>query len=220
MKMFLTDSGEVRKSIIIFYIVGCIGMVIPALLPYFIMLIPYVLLFHFALVVYFHQTYSISKTIQTIVLFLFIFVSSMAVEIIGVHTGTLFGTYSYGSGLGIKFMSVPLLIGVNWMFMVYASASVVDVLPVPDWLKTLSGAGLMVLYDLVLEHVAPIMDMWEFAHNSVPIQNYIMWFMCALVFHALLRIMKIRIQNSIVKTVFVSQFFFFISIMLIYRYII
>ena len=48
-----------------------------------------------------------------------IFVTGVVTEIIGVNTGILFGTYTYGDFFGIKVFDVPLLIGVNWFCIVY-----------------------------------------------------------------------------------------------------
>ncbi|MBK7882949.1 MAG: carotenoid biosynthesis protein [Chitinophagaceae bacterium] len=42
----------------------------------------------------------------------------IAVEIIGVKTGFLFGNYSYGIVLGPKIQSVPILIGINWFIII------------------------------------------------------------------------------------------------------
>jgi putative membrane protein len=219
MKLFSFQLYEIKKSIIIFYVVGAIGMSVPFLLPYFILLIPYVLLFHFALVVAYHSKKSFSHSLITLAVFITIFLAGMAVEIVGVQTGKIFGSYSYGDGLGVHFMSVPVLIGINWMFMVYASASFANMFRVPQWMRVFIGAGIMVLYDLILEQVAPVMDMWEFSGNTVPVQNYSMWFVCALFFHALVRISRVQIQNPVVRLVFVCHAVFFLCISCVHTYI-
>lgn len=47
------------------------------------------------------------------------FFIGMGVEMIGVHTGRLFGTYHYGSAMGSKFNEVPWLIGLNWFVLMF-----------------------------------------------------------------------------------------------------
>ena len=42
------------------------------------------------------------------------FLIGFVAELIGVHTGWLFGRYSYESNLGVKIAGVPILIGLNW----------------------------------------------------------------------------------------------------------
>src|SRR6478609_3641217 len=40
------------------------------------------------------------------------------------HKGLLFGEYAYGAGLGLKLWNVPLLIGLNWVMLVYCAGAV------------------------------------------------------------------------------------------------
>ena len=54
------------------------------------------------------------NTRRKALLFAFIWVAGIGAEWIGVHTGYLFGSYSYGENLGPKIDGIPYLIGVNW----------------------------------------------------------------------------------------------------------
>ncbi|MDC3241268.1 carotenoid biosynthesis protein [Flavobacteriaceae bacterium] len=47
------------------------------------------------------------------------FATGMLAEILGVQYGFIFGEYSYGKALGIKFMNVPLMIGINWCILIF-----------------------------------------------------------------------------------------------------
>ena len=48
-----------------------------------------------------------------VTLFLLVAVLGFAIEWYGVHTGSPFGFYQYGEGLGIKWKDIPLVIGLN-----------------------------------------------------------------------------------------------------------
>ena len=216
MKFSLTNTHEVKKFFIIFYIVGIVGMGIPALLPYFIILIPYALVLNFMYVAYFHP----HKThVPSLLVFSVIFILGIAIEVVGVKTGLVFGEYAYGSSLGPKVFSVPILIGINWLFLVYATASLFEAWRVSQTAKIILASLCMVGYDVVLEHAAPTMNMWSFSNNIVPIQNYVVWFCMALFFHFLIKRFRIQTKNPIVATVFFCQLLFFVAIVCMYKYI-
>ena len=44
-------------------------------------------------------------------------------EVIGVKSGLVFGSYEYGNGLGLKFLDVPLIIGLNWVVVVLGATA-------------------------------------------------------------------------------------------------
>ena len=50
----------------------------------------------------------------------------------------------------------------------------------------------MVLYDVIMEQVAPVMDMWKFDDGVPPLRNYISWFLLAVIFHSLVRLAGIK----------------------------
>ena len=54
------------------------------------------------------------------------------IEVIGVKTGFIFGSYYYGAAMGIKILAVPLLIGLNWSILVYSTSLVVQYMKVAN----------------------------------------------------------------------------------------
>ncbi len=98
--------------------------------------------------------------------------------------------------------------------MTYITASVVDLFNIRIAYKIIAAAALMVIYDLVLEQVAPLMDMWSWQKSTVPIQNYIAWFVIALVFQTIFKVRKIDTYNPIAASVLIIQFVFFITLFL------
>ena len=205
----LTYRPGVIKFFIIFYLVGITGMTIPALHPLFIQLIPLALLLSAGYIIYFHKG---GYRLRTVVAFLLIFILGMGAEIAGTNTGLVFGNYWYGSSLGIGIFSVPLMVGVNWMFMVYSSSALFHQVKIPAGLKVVSASFVMVIYDLVLEQSAPMMDMWYWENDTVPFQNYLAWFALALVFHSLLKIFRVNTGNPVAVAILICQFMFFLLV--------
>ncbi len=204
---------KIKKFIVIFYMVGTLGFLIPFTNSLFIAITPFALLLNTYLLAIYHKKHDIKH----IGVFVFIFITGFFIEMIGVNTGIIFGSYQYGSGLGIKIAGTPLLIGVNWLFLTYTSISVLDGLKINKNLSVIIAPTLMLTYDLVLEQVAPRMDMWSWQNNSVPLQNYVAWFLIALVFVAIMKIFKINTKNSLSRVLLTCQFLFFIALMLILK---
>jgi uncharacterized membrane protein len=197
--------------IIVFYCVGIIGFILPLTHILFVKLIPLALLLSFVLLYFFHNTAITKKELWV---FGVIYIIAFAIESVGVNTGLIFGDYTYGSGLGIKLFNTPLLIGLNWIFMVYTSASIVNSTKIPNWLKVVLASFIMIAYDVFLEQMAPQLDMWHWSNGEIPLQNYIAWFILALLFHSLLKIGRINLKNSIAGVLLICQFLFFVVLLL------
>ena len=107
-------------------------------------------------------------------------------EVIGVNTSLLFGDYYYGENLGYKIVGVPLIIGVNWAMLSYASGILVQQYIKPLIPRILTAATLMVLLDLLIEPVAPLIDFWHFKGGLPGLRNYTDWFFIALLLQLIL----------------------------------
>ena len=203
---------EARKFIVIFYIVGLCGFIIPFTRHLFVGLIPYSLLLTIALLGIFHRHESPAKHV---IIFTLVYALGFLVEMVGANSGLVFGTYTYGSGLGIKVAGTPIIIGLNWLFLVYTSAAIVERLKTNTAMKILLGALLLVGYDLVLEQVAPKLNMWYWEGGAIPLQNYLAWFVIAILFHSLFKTFRINTRNPLAGILFVSQLVFFILLSII-----
>ena len=127
------------------------------------------------------------------------FVLGISVEIIGVNTALLFGKYHYGDVLGYRFYKVPVIIGINWIIIIYCCGISIHTLLMkainkiakdtgkkPGLLKALSviidGAALAVFFDWLMEPVAFKLGYWFWHGNGeVPFYNYLCWFGVSLV---------------------------------------
>jgi uncharacterized membrane protein len=171
----------------------------------FISIIPATLLLVITIAFRFHKEWNL----KTILVFTSIATSAFCLELIGVTTGYPFGNYQYDRGLGWMMAKTPLIIGLNWLFLVYASHAIASKFTSNKFIIIALGAILMLCYDLILETVAPSMQMWHFTNDYPPIQNYISWFVVSLVYHVLLVINKIKVVNDPARMLFVIQLVFF-----------
>jgi bisanhydrobacterioruberin hydratase len=207
-------KAELKMSVLvcIVYAVGIAGMAISFTTDLFISLIPAVIILSLAASLAFHrQPYDT----RTVILFSAIVLLSWLIEAAGVATGIIFGEYTYGPSLGLKLFETPLLIGVNWLLLIYGSAVIAEFFPLNQAGKILSASILMVVYDLILEIAAPALGMWQFEGGTAPLRNYISWFLVAVLFHTVLRLSGVKIVNRVAPVVFVIQFIFFLALILI-----
>jgi bisanhydrobacterioruberin hydratase len=216
--IFLTYLGNreraIRTIFVVFYIVGLIGMLLPGTFSLFLKLIPFALILSFLGLSIFH----VGKFEWKIIVSLFsIYILAFTIEALGVNTGKVFGIYEYGRGLGFKLFQTPLIIGANWLFLVYTTSAVVEKLKFSSIIKILFASSFMLLYDIVLEQVASKLDMWHWNNGLIPFQNYLAWFAFAAFFHSLLKILKIRIENRLALLILGCQFLFFLLLFISFK---
>ena len=205
------------KTILFFvliYMIGVAGLQIHQTEKFFILLIPFALLISFIAILLFHKSLN---SANTRFVFFIIFLLSFLVEVAGISSTWIFGNLSFGKGLGFKLFATPVMIGIYWVMLVYCSASIMERFKLPNSLKILSSSLLMLLYDLVLEQIAPFLDMWYWNNDTVPLQNYVAWFILALCFHALVKWKKVKTENPLAPSIFICQFLFFLGIMLLFK---
>jgi putative membrane protein len=197
--------------LVVYYLVGIIGIAIPAIRPLFVKLSPFSLILGFGMLILFHK--NLNK--NSLVFFLSIFILGFLLEVVGVKTGKIFGVYHYGNSLGIKLAGVPLLIGLNWVMLIYCSISAADRFPVAGQFKLLLAALFLVVFDLAMEPVAPFMDMWHWPLGIAPLQNYVAWFFTSLIFITIGKSFRTNFDNKLAPALFIIQFLFFVSLNLV-----
>ncbi len=133
----------------------------------------------------------------------------MLVEWLGVQYGLLFGDYSYGNNLGLKWDGVPILIGCNWVILVFITATIANAFIKKSLYAALVASLLMVLLDLPMEIVAPKFDFWSFPLNA-PWNNYFSWFMIAFVMHIIYQRFQIKGDLNFSSHLYISQLLFFV----------
>ncbi len=208
---FKHHKSYVEIFFIIFYLVGFFGLANPLSRQLFDKLFPLALFLSFIAILLFHNNFFDNKTIVVLSI---IGLSSYFIEVVGVNTHLFFGNYTYGKALGIKMFNTPLFIGVNWVMLSYASSSITEDIPFSVTLKIIIASFLMLVYDIILEQIAPVLDMWHWDSGVVPIRNYFSWFVIACIFQTFIKIMGINTRNSIVLIIILIQIVFFISLII------
>ncbi len=133
------------------------------------------------------------------------------IEYLGVHGGWLFGRYIYGDVLGPKVNGIPLVLGVNWILVVYAVATTLSMaLPrLGAWAKVPLAAAALTFLDLLIEPTAIALDFWTWADGTPPLQNYVGWFGVSLVQGAIFYVLLPFTENRLAPLVLLLQLGFF-----------
>lgn len=134
---------------------------------------------------------------------------AFAVEWTGVHSGLLFGNYSYGPGLGSSLFEVPVLIGVSWVIVACGAISLAQKFSDRAWQVNLLASLFAVIYDWFLEPVAFEFDYWKWETGFPPLWNYICWGLFVYVLSALWQINKLQ-SSRLAANFFMIQVVYFL----------
>ncbi|GAB3898231.1 carotenoid biosynthesis protein [Spirosoma agri] len=199
--------STVRTVLVLSYMAGIVGLQSPSLAVYFRPLSPVILFFSLLVLLLYHTDWQPAFYVYLILTL----VTGYFVEVLGVHTGFVFGHYAYGEGLGPSVWSVPPIIAVNWLLLTYGCGSVCSHLTIPVWLKVLAAATLMVVLDLFIEPVAVQLDFWTWFNKPVPLQNYLGWWLISIVLFTIWYALPFDKENRLAKWLVILQFVFFLS---------
>ncbi|TAH03887.1 MAG: carotenoid biosynthesis protein [Sphingobacteriales bacterium] len=207
--MIFSKTYLSRLLIVLFHIIGCLGLSFNETRPFFLGLVP----FHILLmsgILFANFAKAPNKTIYAAII---VFVAGYIIEVIGVKTGVIFGKYYYGNTLGFKVLSVPLIIGLNWFVVIFSVGGVLrSLLKSSKVLRTIIGAFILVGLDYLIEPVAVKFDYWSWENNIIPFQNYVGWFFVSLVMMAFYNYYDFKKTNTVYKTLFYAQLLFFIAL--------
>jgi putative membrane protein len=169
---FIERFGTVLLLTVI-YAVGILGHSLENFLPLMKDLTPLVLLISIVVVIWFtREDWNKKVIIWAVSTFLITFI----LEAVGVSTGVIFGHYTYGETLGPGLFNVPIMIGLNWVIIIYSIVSILT--KVTDNLLAfvfLAGSA-TVAFDFVMEPIAIHLNYWNWQNEVIPLQNYIAWF--------------------------------------------
>lgn len=190
--------------ICIFQIIGFVGFVINPV--YFKSLSPVNLLLSAALVIYTSK----QKNWKFYGSLLLVAVFAFFVEVLGVKTELVFGSYYYGNSFGYKLFSVPLLIGLNWAMLLYSTAQFSKFKN--TIVNALFGAFLMVFLDFFMEQNASKFDFWHWKDGIIPVQNYVAWFCISFILNLMVQKHLAQISNLTAKVFYFAQVAFFMAL--------
>lgn len=194
-----------RIFLAVIYIVGVVGLSIPSLRPLYVQLTPVTLFISAILLFAFHEPWNLKSAVT----FLIIAILGFFIEVYGVSSGIIFGTYSYSGVLGWKLLDVPLIIGVNWLILTYGAYVIASFITSKVFFRLVLGSLLMVVFDLVMEPVAIDLNMWTWQVGLPPAQNYLAWFIISIAFMSLFPVFRLKPRNPVAAHLFVYMFIFF-----------
>lgn len=204
--------AKAKSFIISFYIVGIVGFTVPWTKALFIAITPFALLLSTALLALYHGPFQKRELMG----FSLIYLLGFGIEAVGVNTGLIFGSYSYGLAMGYTLFHTPLLIGINWLFLAYCATAIAERVTPGRGLQMVLAPSLMVVYDLLLEALAPKMDMWHWAETLVPLKNYLAWWIISFAFIYLIKALPIKCGNPLAPILFICQFLFLATLLILY----
>jgi uncharacterized membrane protein len=201
-----------RKSIIyiaiivILYTVG-IFVLLNDWIPKFELLTPINLLIS----LFFIYIYS-TKDKNVIQYFIITFVLGFLIEVLGVRTGIIFGSYQYGKTLGLRLWNVPLIMGVNWIITTYSVGVFFNTFfnKLNNISKVVLAAIMLTSIDYCIEPVAMHLDFWQWKNNAIPLNNYLGWFLFSTVIMWFFFKNLSNEKNKISEIVLLMQILFFV----------
>lgn len=188
------------------HVAGIIGLAWPLTRSYFLLATPANLLVSALLLIIFQFPRNFAFYFFAVICFLVGF----GIEVIGVQTEVVFGSYQYGSTLGFKLWAVPLVIGVNWFILSYSFGILCCKLPLPKLLQGLIGALMMVILDFFIEPVAIFFDFWTWENGMIPVQNYWGWFGVAFILQLCFVYLPFVKKNPLAPYLLFAQVLFFV----------
>ena len=168
------------------------------------------------------------KNIHFLYFLSFVILFGFSVELTGIHTGWIFGDYNYGNVLGPLWFSVPLIIGINWVIIIYCCGISTHNLftravrkleegsrPVSRGIKGLSvivdGAILAVAFDWLMEPVAVKLGFWTWhGDGAIPLSNYFTWFVVSALMLTVFHFLRFKKQNKFAINLLLVQALFFL----------
>ncbi len=203
---------------IIMFSVGFIGFNFSYTEKLFRFLVPFHLILTASVLFLFHKKWDT----KFITWCLFTAIFGYFIEVIGVKTSFIFGSYSYGNTLGLKLFDVPLLISINWLVLAYCSGSISSKFYQDNelksdnfFIKSAFGAFLMVFIDYFIEPIAIRFDYWSWKDVNIPLQNYFAWFVISYMIIFFFHLLKIKEKNPLGLSIYLMQLIFFMSFALI-----
>jgi len=209
-KVKLRNEPSLIIVLITIYSVGLIGHLIPSTLSLMKWLTPFVLFISGLIVLIpLRREQQVSFWIWCGSIFIITFI----VEVIGIKTDAVFGTYEYGTTLGPKLWNVPVIIGGVWLMVIVGAIRLTQRIRNPALFLSAVGM-LVVLFDLFLEQAATDLDYWEWNSRNVPLQNYAIWFSIGAASALAYRVLKLSIKSLIPLSYFFIQVIFFVLLSL------
>jgi bisanhydrobacterioruberin hydratase len=190
--------------LVVFYAVGLLGIIFKP--EFFLPLSSLNLLLNFTLILLLQK--EVNADFWRFLIF--VVAGGIGVELMGVKTGAIFGVYQYGDALGWKLNTVPFIIGINWFILSWTTMVVAERFSTNMYVRSLIGAALMTMLDVLIEQVCQQLDFWYWDLGTAPLRNYIAWFVISFFFQLMGQQLRLHRQNPLAISVLILQFVFFL----------
>lgn len=194
----------------VWYYLGLFGEISQMIAGYLMILIGILSIFEV------YKNESINNKIAFFLISSFIIVFSWLIELIGVKTGLIFGKYEYGNILQPQLFGTPIPIGFAWISTILGSNSIAELILRKKsniFIHLLLTAVIMTFFDYLMEPAAIKLGYWAWESGTIPMQNYLAWFVLGFFFALLFSTQKINLINTkILKHVYISQAIYFIIV--------
>lgn len=198
-------AKRVNRFWVVYYSVGLIGFAMPVTRALFMNLTGLTIIMSTMLMLWFHTPWNRHFIFASFI----VFAGGILIEALGVNSGMIFGTYHYGDALGPKIMKTPILIGLNWLMLIYIVWQLVNRIQTDTFTKLILGSTIMAGYDIFLEPIAMAANMWDWNLNTVPTQNYLAWFVVSFIFLWVFKMSNTKYNNPVASRLLAAQIAFF-----------
>jgi putative membrane protein len=137
-------------------------------------------------------------------LLLFVGVTAVAFEAVGLATGFPYGEYRYGEALGPTLLGVPFLVPLAWLMMAWPSYLLAEQLARRRATRIAVAAAVFAAWDVVLDPQMVQAGYWTWAHpqpglpgiDTVPLTNLAGWLLAGAVLMTALELLVTRTQAA------------------------
>jgi putative membrane protein len=203
---------QINRFIWIFYTIGIVGYGMPWTREFFTYLVPLNILISFIILLITDK----SNQKQLLPIALGIFVFGYLIEVIGVNTGLVFGEFSFGKSLGPKLFGVPIFIGWYWLMLAYCSNIIVSRFTENRYFISFLATVLMVVFDMVLEGPAGVLEMWKWTWTNVPMMNFLSWFIISWIINGIIQLRNPKLDNPVAGTLYGANFAFLLCLNIVF----
>lgn len=203
-----SDITKPLTWLAVLHVLGVIGLRFHETQEIFTRLIPVYFLVTLAVLLYYQKHWNI----RIIGFLFFVFTAALAIQALGLHSGTVFGLFRYGKVMGPKVFDTPIAIGVMWLVIIYCAGLLVKNLKYNSFINAGLAAAMLVMLNVLIEPVAMKLGMWGWEDRRVPAQNYAAWFVVSYLFVLLMLNLKAKLRNDLAPYVFVVIAGFFLAV--------
>jgi putative membrane protein len=193
--------------LMIVYMASLIGVTMPHQQAWFLYYTPYFMLLN-ALLLLFYQKH---KTTAWGLFWGSCLLLGTAVELSALHTGALYGSYTFGESLGWKVMKMPVVMPLYWLVVVHSTAVVAARFITKPLGRLLLGTFLSLLLMVLIHLVAPRLDFWTFEAGALWRAVLVQGLVVALLQYLFVR-WRVSSENAVAGYVYGGLLIFFVGV--------